>query len=752
MRTVAQILALSLPLIAAPALGVTVVTESDRLVVTAERYVVTLDRETGGLLSVTESGAHDWLARSFYARVPWTLRLGESEWIDPGVILSRGGTRAHIMDERNGVAAITWTANLTDESTAVAVRLAMEFGEQSFEGRVTADLTKGAPLTLLSYPAFLEIPGSATNQLVFPHRSGVVLNSAFFASDRTIGTRTPAGFAPFLWWSTATGSFSVSNPVDGTNRRAGARVLNLLRDARDGADYPVLHYDQLTNVRAGSGYDSGAVLFQVGATVADTARAYWNRGESSHYPTLEQKLGDRLFATLAAAPVLKYPEAVSAQVFTGTVPTLPSPAIIHVAGYMQGGHDERYPDYFPPRAGFGTTADWQAMTAAIRAAGSLMVPYTNPSWWDDESPTMTALGLDVVVRTADGTPLREAYGTKEGLVVTPWHPAVRERLAVGYQEFSDLGLADLLFEDQVGAREVAFDGNPASPTVWAYGQGALENTRMAAQRVPLMTELSWDQLAETESGFCGNMRLDWEQPALDREMYDPFPLAVLMANRNAAFYPHNLAGEVMVHDRRELLYNVALGYQLAFDLGRGASDWLTVAATVQRELLAGRVGETVVRFDDRRRSQGTTLLAYADGTSILANWSASAPAAAPGVTLPPQGFWITATAPRTEGGWIDSYRGAAIGGNDGALFILKEIEDGVRLTALVDEAFDLVIPLDWFPEGTASFDLRRVDSSGQATVSTISGTVAGVPLRYTPEDSRIELTGAPGNGPGWTLK
>jgi hypothetical protein len=55
------------------------------------------------------------------------------------------------------------------------------------------------------------------------------------------------------------------------------------------------------------------------------------------------------------------------------------------------------------------------------------MPYTNPKWWDDESPTLRNLPpgtviTDVAVLDNQGVPLYEYYGPRGGYVVSPYAP------------------------------------------------------------------------------------------------------------------------------------------------------------------------------------------------------------------------------------------------------------------------------------------------------------------------------------------
>jgi hypothetical protein len=94
-----------------------------------------------------------------------------------------------------------------------------------------------------------------------------------------------------------------------------------------------------------------------------------------------------------------------------------------------------------------------------------------------------------------------------------------------------------------------------------------------------------------------------------------------MANAHVASYPHNLAGEHMVHQREEMLYNMSLGVHLAYDLNRGPGPWLSTVQVLQSEVLSRVYGQAVRTFEDGRRTTGLTRLVYGNGDEVIGNWN-----------------------------------------------------------------------------------------------------------------------------------
>ena len=85
------------------------------------------------------------------------------------------------------------------------------------------------------------------------------------------------------------------------------------------------------------------------------------------------------------------------------------------------------------------------------------MPYINPTWWDDESPTLQNLEppltiAAIAVLNKQATPLYEYYGSKGGYVVSPYPSFVQQRLDQLMHDMKEAIPSDLIHEDQVGGR------------------------------------------------------------------------------------------------------------------------------------------------------------------------------------------------------------------------------------------------------------------------------------------------------------
>ncbi|MBM4155096.1 MAG: hypothetical protein FJ221_08705 [Lentisphaerae bacterium] len=298
------------------------------------------------------------------------------------------------------------------------------------------------------------------------------------------------------------------------------------------------------------------------------------------------------------------------------LPRLPSPAILHSSGYLKGGFDKEYPDHLPPNAGFGTQEEMRELHAKARAAGHLVMPYTNPTWWCDHprGPTFLAAGEAPLSVGPDGKPYRERYSDNDGWTTCFWHPAVRSANRELRRQFLEDVPVDILFQDQVGARPWRWDFNPAAPRPHAYAEGLLSQADEDAALAPLGTEDGWDRAAQVESMLCGftftlvpGRRPAWAQPfriTYPPDTWELWPLAQRLAHDKCAFYHHDLGKFVVTPS--DMAWTLGLGFNMSYSMAAGAASdaqvmgWLAWLDRIQKSVCARYTGEPVAAFTHTR--------------------------------------------------------------------------------------------------------------------------------------------------------
>jgi hypothetical protein len=229
--------------------------------------------------------------------------------------------------------------------------------------------------------------------------------------------------------------------------------------------------------------------------------------------------------------------------------------------------------------------------------------------------------------------------------------------------------SDLLFEDQIGARPWLFDHNAASPYPNSYIDGWLQHV-WTYRGALLMTELGFDRLAESETGFHGSVLLPQRfglTPGWWGDAWHPYPLAQILARDKVLFYQHDLAPETFTFDKGTLAWNMAFGAMLSYDLvqssygGGVASDWVNLVAVFQKHVFSRYAGE---RITDYASLQPEVTQTSFETFTATANWDDNSSYATAGYVLPPQGALVKKNDGTLVAGVFTGYNGAALSAGD----------------------------------------------------------------------------------------
>jgi len=370
-----------------------------------------------------------------------------------------------------------------------------------------------------------------------------------------------------------------------------------------------------TFVEAGRSWRTPVVRLAVGKEVENSLRDYCDANQINR--RLDEKMTPDVLAKFKQSVLVYYAGNCADKL--AHLDKLPSPALIHFADYLKGGFDKEYPDHLPPRAEFGTPAQFREFFNRCHALGHLVMPYTNPTWWCDhpKGPTFEREGDAPLLRNLDGKPSYERYGNpgNDGWTVCHWHPAVQRANRETVRQFSEDFPVDVLFQDQCGARTWHYDTNPASPTPFAYADGLISQAAEDCRKKPLSTESGCDRVVNYESQLCG---MTWgivpteHAPSWVRLMkydYAPrtwniFPLAQFIAHDKCSLVHHDLGQ--FVTNRETLAWTLALGYGLSYRIAAttlerdGPREWLRWLDRLQKSVVARYVGEPMKAFTHER--------------------------------------------------------------------------------------------------------------------------------------------------------
>lgn len=362
----------------------------------------------------------------------------------------------------------------------------------------------------INFPAKMEFALGGLKRVFFPHFQGVALFPSYFREIGAIGALEHESKYPSMFVTMDYVGFESDYGVAALyamNSNEFINPSNLTLRYLSSSDAVIYEHAFAVGIKSGETWSSPRVRFAIDDSVLNTLDRYKVDNELDKSPTLREKLGDELFEKFANAPMLKFDVYGGAMGYVETadfLETVPAPSIVHLSSYMPGGHDQSYPDYFPPNPDGGSPEDFRELIDKALELGHLVVPYTNSTWWTSNTTIVKERAADIAVRTEEGRLMTETYGT-HGYTISPYSSVARERLEQTIREFTEDYPAHALFDDQIGARPWVWDFHPETPTPISYPQGQLERAKWYLQEkgMPVITEGGWDRLAIDLVGFSG---------------------------------------------------------------------------------------------------------------------------------------------------------------------------------------------------------------------------------------------------------
>lgn len=564
----------------------------------------------------------------------------------------------------------------------------------------------------LVYPYRLSFLRSEIQGVFVPYIEGMKLLQNFFDDDGWDFISGYPGhlFADFTFSELTSGTlglFVVRNPAE----PLVPSYRQVTRDAAYAGGVARYHQNYLLVVPPDAQWTAPTAVLSIGSTLQQAMSSYWIRNGHDAMPTLADKLPPQTLAALSEAVLIKWEfwwGGMTFPTFQDYLSNLPADNLLHFVSFWPRGFDQDYPDYLPPNPALGTLSEFQELVSHAQSTGHLVMPHTNPTWWDDESPTLATLGPDIAVRNPDGTYRYETYGDNGGYVVSPHDPRVVLRQDQTRTEFTVTVPCDFLFEDQVGARPPTFDGHPDAPGPYRYSQGLVDLAARTASFLPPMSECGFDRLSWHEVGFCGSHLVTWHP--WPTSTYVSYPMAQQWAHQNMVFYGHNLAQNTMTLDLPTLTYHVSLGYSLSHEPSFSPDlVWLKQIDKFQKHLIASLVG---VGLDSYEYLSGTgrTRTSFADGVEIIANLN-TAPLAYGDHVIAPEGF-LADQAPTIRAGVLTTLHGQALSGTDPHYLIFEYSQNTITVFQPRGDDTPLTLPKPTSWAGTSCIQLKAVAESG----------------------------------------
>jgi hypothetical protein len=331
--------------------------------------------------------------------------------------------------------------------------------------------------------------------------------------------------------------------------------------------------------------------------------------------------------------------------------------LIHTCAWEPIAFDHFYPDLLPPNTRFGTGCELASAHEAMSIAGHLTMPYSNPTWWDPTAPTLSHLPSPLVLD--DVSSLNSSYQSiyetypdtppATGIVSELAHPFVTARIRKLLCQLDDTLLwpdcsiystqlhnqhryhhfegvcneslvrlhDDIIFEDQLGARNAYADFHPSQKGLGALGfQNAIEqhafnvtSSVWGENGVLLATEQGYDRLAHSVIGFYGNaIELNSKGYPFFSGNWTLTPLSSVLFGTSVLYNVHNLATNAFAWSLQNACWALASGSRLSIDgvAAYWASksnnetmlEWLSTVSTMQRIVASQYTGYRLNSFID----------------------------------------------------------------------------------------------------------------------------------------------------------
>ena len=567
----------------------------------------------------------------------------------------------------------------------------------------------------LLFPSDLYFNKADVKGLLLPLLPGVVLKPGFFSSNRGYSWNYPGypgSFADYIGFSTQRGELAIYS-IHGGGSLQPVQAAVLGNEEGHLSTYYVSHNFGVM-LKPEQAWTSPRVRFRFSKAWPETILDYRADNGLDDFPSIQDKLGS-LYDRIIHMPEYRLVSFEVARKFSEYdslfFTQLRTPGILHPVGYQPIGHDHYSPDYLPPdtrwcNVAANCTQELAAMFNQAKGRGWLVMPYINPTWWNPDGPTLQNLPApltvkDISVQDRAGNPLYESYGPNSGYVVSPYVPFVLQRLDQFMKDMTSLLPSDLIFEDQVGARPWMFDFNPLSPSPTAYMQGWIEHTRTYQDKL-LTSELAFDRLAETETGFYGSILLPQKLGQTETNWGDGnwslYPLAQMLSRDKTLFYQHDLALETFSDSKANITWNLAMGYNLGDDLrltegSVHANAWLKLNGELQDHLLADYASERVTNYT--HLTPGVSQTEFQNFV-VTANWDSLNPYSLGGNTLAPLGALVQKKNGMVTAGILTALNGHALSAGDHYLIIQRSLNQiTVRQPMGSDTSLTLALPPGW---------------------------------------------------------
>ncbi|WP_239617603.1 discoidin domain-containing protein [Cohnella mopanensis] len=500
------------------------------------------------------------------------------------------------------------------------------------------------------FPYELKVNSADVKDGLLPMLPGAKLRDTFFKESNSFQDQYPGVmFASYLGLRTTGGNMAI---YDLTGDIVAMTDIGFKSQVDDAGKTGIVH-NYKTWIDPKKRWSSPSIVLEIGDYEA-TAASYRELNNIDEYRSLSDKLGKEKQSYFEMpfykTDISAIKDGSWSKLTRDFVDKMNYNGVVHLVGFQKGGHDENYPDFYPPDPAWGGEPAFLAFMQAAKDKGNRVVPYTNMSWWGNHSPTLAKLPSgttmeDLIVTKENNAIMKEDYGSHSGYVVNTGHPFFQQRTAEEHKKLTEQAGFDGIFEDQWGIRNSPYVFNKTIPEgtdpSTAYFQGVRKYFDSLDHNMYM--EDGTDVLADDAVGFMGSTYL-WDQLGYRKNTAsytDYYPLSGMILRDKVMQYHHDLAAETMTDDQDMLRWNLAMGYNLSADFFNGVGNpWIDAVGVFQKYVLSQYVDSLVESFE-----QVTPNVTRTDfgNYAVTANWSKDEDYALDGdVSLAPGGYDVKA--------------------------------------------------------------------------------------------------------------
>lgn len=692
--------------------------DPELLILGNDTWEVAFRKTNGGIVYITDKAIGGMLSTGSRNECLWGAWDSLSQYYIGGCSFHRdwGNHFSYSWSDSSHTLTLSYNTDplASDEFHATVSVIASEGDYFDLQLAVQEHYTDGRLFDYLLFPSDLYFSETAVKGVLLPLLPGVVLKPGFFSENRVYYWNYPGypgAFADYIAFSTTQGELAIYSIFQGDPLQPVQFGINN-DDVTQPASYYIAHNFGVM-LQPDQPWQSPPMRFRVSRLWSETIMDYRLDNELDQFSSISQKLG-LLYDQVIHMPEYRLVSFEVQRKFNQYdslfFSQLRTPSLLHLVGYQPIGHDHYSPDYLPPDTRWcdvpdNCTQEFAAMFNQAKARGWLVMPYINPTWWNPDSPTLINLSPltveDISVLNRQGDAMYELYGPNGGYVVSPYAPFVQNRLGQFMTDMTTLVPSDLIFEDQVSARPWMFDFNPASPSPIHYIQGWIEHTR-TYQNTLLATELAFDRLANTEVGFYGSILLPQKLGQTASWWGDNnwalYPLAQMMSRDKTLFYQHDLDLNTFSDTKSNIMWNLAMGYNLGDDLRLTEGNvhdnpWLKLNGELQDHLLSLYASERITGYTNLTPNVTQTIF---QSVCVIANWDSTNPYTTAEFTLSPSGALVQDQYGRLTAGILTAFNGHPLSAGDHYLIVNADLDQiSVRQPMGASTSLTLPLPAGW---------------------------------------------------------